>query len=288
MCIRDSLLGVRTQGAVIFLDWATLTVVRRIEGNPTSVIWSESGELVGLFLDTKFFILRYNEEEVQAAIESGEEAGEDGLDCAFEPIEQVEEKAKQAYWVGDCLCFLNSNDRLNYYIGGEVTTIAVVSKNIQLLGFLAKDNRLMCMDREGSVTSYQLHVSVIEYKTAICREEFDVAESLLPRIPEAAREKVAQFLQSRGHLEIALEVSTDDDQRFELSIQLKRIDVALELCKKNPSSQRWKLIGDLALQFGLFDVAGKAMICLLYTSDAADEEDSVDLGGSRIIKKKKK
>ena len=30
------------------------------------------------------------------------------------------------------------------------------------------------------------------------------------------------------------------------------------------------------------------MDCLLYTSDAADEEDSVDLGGRRIIKKKKK
>ena len=29
------------------------------------------------------------------------------------------------------------------------------------------------------------------------------------------------------------------------------------------------------------------MSCLLYTSDAADEEDSVDLGGRRIIKKKK-
>src|SRR5664280_2319141 len=27
-------------------------------------------------------------------------------------------------------------------------------------------------------------------------------------------------------------------------------------------------------------------VCLLYTSDAADEEDSVDLGGRRIIKKK--
>src|SRR5664280_3799895 len=32
----------------------------------------------------------------------------------------------------------------------------------------------------------------------------------------------------------------------------------------------------------------KEYICLLYTSDAADEEDSVDLGGRRIIKKKKK
>ena len=30
------------------------------------------------------------------------------------------------------------------------------------------------------------------------------------------------------------------------------------------------------------------MICLLYTSDAADERSSVDLGGRRIIKKKKK
>eukprot|EP00658_Telonema_sp_P-2_P020985 TRINITY_DN18332_c0_g1_i11.p1 TRINITY_DN18332_c0_g1~~TRINITY_DN18332_c0_g1_i11.p1 ORF type:complete len:743 (-),score=183.36 TRINITY_DN18332_c0_g1_i11:25-2253(-) len=34
--------------------------------------------------------------------------------------------------------------------------------------------------------------------------------------------------------------------------------------------------------------AAQAKGCLLYTSDAADEEDSVDLGGRRIIKKKKK
>ena len=29
------------------------------------------------------------------------------------------------------------------------------------------------------------------------------------------------------------------------------------------------------------------IVCLLYTSDAADERSSVDLGGRRIIKKKK-
>src|SRR5664280_3734977 len=33
---------------------------------------------------------------------------------------------------------------------------------------------------------------------------------------------------------------------------------------------------------------GQFRRCLLYTSDAADEEDSVDLGGRRIIKKKKR
>ena len=39
------------------------------------------------------------------------------------------------------------------------------------------------------------------------------------------------------------------------------------------------------------DGAGVAAVlgaCLLYTSDAADERSSVDLGGRRIIKKKKK
>ena len=33
-------------------------------------------------------------------------------------------------------------------------------------------------------------------------------------------------------------------------------------------------------------VLGVYYICLLYTSDAADERSSVDLGGRRIIKKK--
>ena len=33
---------------------------------------------------------------------------------------------------------------------------------------------------------------------------------------------------------------------------------------------------------------GGVAICLLYTSDAADERSSVDLGGRRIIKKKKR
>eukprot|EP00828_Plagiopyla_frontata_P009659 TRINITY_DN14999_c0_g1_i5.p2 TRINITY_DN14999_c0_g1~~TRINITY_DN14999_c0_g1_i5.p2 ORF type:complete len:136 (+),score=29.90 TRINITY_DN14999_c0_g1_i5:203-610(+) len=35
------------------------------------------------------------------------------------------------------------------------------------------------------------------------------------------------------------------------------------------------------------ELVRRSMDCLLYTSDAADEEDSVDLGGRQIIKKKK-
>ena len=35
-------------------------------------------------------------------------------------------------------------------------------------------------------------------------------------------------------------------------------------------------------------LAQRSAACLLYTSDAADERSSVDLGGRRIIKKKKR
>src|SRR5664279_876460 len=43
-----------------------------------------------------------------------------------------------------------------------------------------------------------------------------------------------------------------------------------------------------AVGFLYLDGHVRVYTCLLYTSDAADEEDSVDLGGRRIIKKKKK
>src|SRR5664280_3491251 len=43
-------------------------------------------------------------------------------------------------------------------------------------------------------------------------------------------------------------------------------------------------VGCAVFAYYYFD-CGHVQVCLLYTSDAADEEDSVDLGGRRIIKK---
>ena len=48
-------------------------------------------------------------------------------------------------------------------------------------------------------------------------------------------------------------------------------------------------MGYLAVRRGMFggvELRALGKFCLLYTSDAADERSSVDLGGRRIIKKK--
>ena len=49
-------------------------------------------------------------------------------------------------------------------------------------------------------------------------------------------------------------------------------------------------VQDYGLQGLQVDAGGEEVttVCLLYTSDAADERSSVDLGGRRIIKKKKR
>ena len=44
---------------------------------------------------------------------------------------------------------------------------------------------------------------------------------------------------------------------------------------------------NIANQIAAGEVIQRPASCLLYTSDAADERSSVDLGGRRIIKKKK-
>jgi coatomer subunit beta' len=49
---------------------------------------------------------------------------------------------------------------------------------------------------------------------------------LLPIIPKSEHGAVARFLESQGFKEEALAVSTDVDHKFELAIDLRKIDIA--------------------------------------------------------------
>ena len=50
----------------------------------------------------------------------------------------------------------------------------------------------------------------------------------------------------------------------------------------------WMPVAVMVTYHGALIGLALSLHCLLYTSDAADERSSVDLGGRRIIKKKKK
>ncbi|XP_045125687.1 coatomer subunit beta'-like isoform X2 [Portunus trituberculatus] len=259
------LLGCRSSTTgLAFYDWETQELVRRIEIQPRLVFWSENGDYVCIATDTNYFILKYSAEAVANAREKKEGVTEDGIEDAFDLVGEVQEVVKTGKWVGDCFIYTNSVNRLNYYVGGEIVTIAHLDRTLYLLGYIPKENRLYLGDKELNVVSYELLVSVLEYQTAVMRRDFNTADRVLPTIPPAHRTRVAHFLEKQGFKKQALAVSTDPEHKFDLALSLGELDVCHQLAVEAGSEHKWRLVADLAQQRGDLQMA---QTCLLRAHD---------------------
>ena len=67
-----------------------------------------------------------------------------------------------------------------------------------LLGYLPAHNRVYLADKEVNIYGYSLSLTLIEYQSAILREDMEAAAEILPSIPKEQRNKVARFLEARG------------------------------------------------------------------------------------------
>ncbi|XP_034723026.1 coatomer subunit beta'-like [Etheostoma cragini] len=253
------LLGVRSNSGLAFYDWESGELIRRIEIQPKHIFWSDSGELVCIGTDESFFVLRYLPEKVAAAQESKEEITEDGIEGAFEVLGEVPEIVKTGVWVGDCFIYTSSLNRLNYYVGGEIITIAHLDRTMYLLGYIPKDDRLYLGDKELNVISYFLLLSVLEYQTAVMRRDFSTADKVLPTIPKEQRARVAHFLEKQGFRQQALAVTTDPEHKFELALQLGELEIAHQLASEAESEQKWKQLAELATTKCQFSLAQECL-----------------------------
>ena len=146
---------------------------------------------------------------------------------------------------------------------------------MSLLGYIPAHNRVYVMDKDMHVSGYSLALSVIEYQTAVLRGDMTAAEQMLPTVPKDQRNKVARFLESKGMQcydgvdddcltastdlkELAFQVTTDHDHKFDLALQLDDLDSALEIVRAVPDTEaetKWKAVGDRALAVWRFDLA---------------------------------
>lgn len=239
------LLGVKSVSGLTFFDWESLDLVRRIEIQPRAVYWSDSGKLVCLATEDSYYILSYDANQTQKSKDAGE-VTEDGCESAFEVLGEVAEVVRTGLWVGDCFIYTNAVNRVNYYVGGELVTIAHLDRPLYLLGYVPKDDRLYLADKELGVVSYQLLLSVLEYQTAVMRRDFATADRVLPSIPKEHRTRVAHFLEKQGFKQQALAVSTDAEHRFELALSLGDLQTAKTLALDANNPQKWSQLGELA------------------------------------------
>jgi len=240
------LLGVKGQGGVGFYDWQTGGLVRRIEVDPKEVYWSENGELVTIACEDTFYVLRFSRENYIAAVQSGN-VEDDGVEAAFEVVTDINETVRTGEWVGDCFIYTNSTNRLNYLVGDQTYTISHFDQAMYLLGYIQRDSRIYLADKDVNVTSFSLSLSVVEYQTLVLRDDMESAAELLPSIPADQLNKIARFLEGQGHKELALEVATDPEHKFELALALGQLGTALELARAADVEHKWKTVGDAAL-----------------------------------------
>jgi len=242
-----ALLGVRSAEFICFYDWADCSVVQRIDVAVKHVFWSDGGELLCIASETAFYILRLDRAAVAQAGGSG---GEEGVEGAFELLHEIGECVRTGLWVGDCFIYTTSDARLNYCVGGEVTTLFHLDRPLFLLGYMAAGNRLYLLDKEHSVVSYALQLSLLEYKTLVLRGDLEQAQQLLPGLPKEALNGVARFLEARGHAQEALAIATDPEFRFELALGLGDTLTATAIAETLGSEAKWKQLGELALASG--------------------------------------
>ena len=99
----------KSSSGLCFYDWETQEMIRRIDIQPKNVFWSENGEMCCITTDDSYFILKYIQENVAAALENKDEmVDEDGIEEAFDVLGEIEEIVKTGVWVGDCFIYTNS------------------------------------------------------------------------------------------------------------------------------------------------------------------------------------
>ena len=150
-------------------------------------------------------------------------------------------------WIGDCFVYTNSANRLNYLVGDQTYTVSHFDQPQYVLGYLARDSRIYLCDKDVNVISIALSLPVLEYQTLVLRGEMESASELMSNIPTDQMNKIARFLEGQGHKELALEVATDPEHRFDLALALNQLDIALELARSANAEHKWKTVGDTAL-----------------------------------------
>jgi len=251
---------------VCFYDWSEYRLIRRIDVVPKDVIWSEDGTNVVLCCADNFYILKHDINGLAQILSDPAamaQVDEDGIEEAFDLVSEVSEKVVSGLWVSDCFVYVNASQRLLCLVSGSTETIAHLDRVQYLLGYMPEQSKLYLVDKELNVVPYTLHLALVEYQSAIMRQDTAAAAKFFESLPETLHNRVARFLENQGHPAEALQISKDDDHCFELATQLGKLDQAADFVRKiaaqaNPSMPprgKWKTLGDVALEQGNFELA---------------------------------
>jgi coatomer subunit beta' len=234
------LLSASVNGGLEFYDWADCKLVRRIEVKACDVKWC--GSLVAIRTKSSIFVLEY-----QSASAEGEWTAESGYEDAFHVAHEIDVKSTSICWSANVL-FFTENIKINRFIAGIVQTTATLKTPTEILGYLPKENLIVLVEPQRKLIGVSFPASLLQFEAEVAAEE-DPDPGL---VPEQYKSRCAKFLKQLGRTELALGMTTDPAVKFDLALELDRLDIA-ESAVNDPSM--WRRLARAALVKGDFELA---------------------------------
>jgi coatomer subunit beta' len=226
-------LGARGPGYVIFWDWESGEIVRRIDVDAKNVrrllpspppllmyiqvYWSTTGTHVAIASSDSFYILYFDRDAYQDKLdENGPPTGDEGIPESFDLLSTLTDSIQSAKWIGDCLIYTTPT-RLCYLIGStkspqdqneseeqelESYTISTLSgtSKLYLLGYIPAQEKVYLVDKDMKLYGFTLSFTVVEFQMVVLRGDMSTAKEMLDSgtVPKEQVNKVARFLEGRG------------------------------------------------------------------------------------------
>ena len=201
---------------------------------------------------------------------------EEGVETSFSipegmRNEGIEDNVRSGRWAGECFMYTDDSNRLKYLARDKQYTVAHFDKPMYLLSYLAAEGKgkgkgtAYLTDKDMNIVTYSIPLSLVEYQTLVLQQKHEQAAEKLATIEDEDQlNKIARFLADQGEKQTALEVTKDQEHRFELALELNDLSIALEIAQKTDVEERWKTVGDAAM--AAYDLA-EAEKCFNHAKD---------------------
>lgn len=255
-----TLLSASVDHGVEFYDWDTGTLIRRIESKASEVKWSN--DLVAIRTKDSIFVLQYNPAEPDSPW-----TAEAGYEDAFTQVSMIDSRGSTSICWCSGVLFYTENNKINRFVGGIVQSTATLKFNIDMVGYLPRDNLIVVTDSQRRIIGVNFPSALIEFEAAVA----DGEEPDPDDIPEQYRARCAKYLKQIGQKELALSVTNELTMKFDLAIELGKLDIAHQVAAEATTPQSssssnsqfdtsmWKRLAQAALQSGDLQMAAVAL-----------------------------
>ncbi|CAI7719498.1 coatomer subunit beta, putative [Plasmodium vivax] len=282
------LLGVKSSNFICFYDWNDYSMVRKIDINVKNVYWNEAGTYVALTTEDTIYILSYlNGEGSRGALKEGNNiisgvAAADGLDPSnkhaaqdeennFELESEINEAIESGIWIYDSFLYVSKNLRLYIYTKKFIDIYAYIDKYLYICGYVYEYDRIFLLDKNYTFHSFFLPITYLQYQKYVMNKDLASADLILKKIPESLYNKLSLFLEKMGHKNEALNICTDLEKKFELSLSIGNLQLCVDIIKDLEQKEnnafihnKYKALGDTAL---VYNDVPMAIYCYKKTND---------------------